>query len=307
MLNKGYEQKDIAKALSRASSTICDEVKRNSVNGNYQPQKAHHKAYVRRKNAKYQGKKIVATLELKRYVEQQLYLDQSPEAIGGRLKYKREPNLPYVSKDSIYRYIKSPYGRNIEIYRKSRKRRRYSRKRKRILKLQDRTFVDKRPKSINERAHTGHCEADFIVSGKTGKGVLLVIVDRKLRAAFIEQIINTTILNVHQAFLKIKKRFPEMKSVTTDNDILLKKHQELKKLIKIKIYFCHPYHAWEKGTVENTNMQIRKHIPKGSDISKYSKSFIKKVENKLNNRILRCLYYLTPAEVVEQYRKTKKR
>jgi IS30 family transposase len=29
LLNKGYEQKDIAEVLKRAPSTICDEIKRN--------------------------------------------------------------------------------------------------------------------------------------------------------------------------------------------------------------------------------------------------------------------------------------
>ena len=135
---------------------------------------------------------------------------------------------------------------------------------------------------------------------------MLVVVCRKLRNAFIEKITKTTIKNVHLAFARIKKRFPEMETTTTDNDILLQKHKELAKEINVKIYFCHPYHSWEKGTVENTNMHIRKYIPKGSDISKYSKSFIKKIEEKINRRILECLGYLTPAEALKKYRKTKK-
>jgi len=89
LLNKGYEQKDIAGALNRAPSTICDEIKRNSVSGKYQPQKAHYKARVRRMNAKYQGKKIVTNSELREFVEKHLLDDQSPAAIAGRLKKNR--------------------------------------------------------------------------------------------------------------------------------------------------------------------------------------------------------------------------
>lgn len=133
-----------------------------------------------------------------------------------------------------------------------------------------------------------------------------MVVCRKLRITFIEQIIETNLKNVHKAFKRIKKRFREMKTITSDNDILLQKHKELEKEIKVKIYFCHPYSSWEKGTVENINMHIRKSIPKGSDISKYSKSFIRKVEDKVNRRMLECLNFLTPSEALDKYRKTKK-
>lgn len=124
---------------------------------------------------------------------------------------------------------------------------------------------------------------------------------------FIERILDVNIKAVHKAFQKIKKRFPEMRTITTDNDILLQKHKELEKILKVKIYFCDPYASWQKGTVENANRHIRKYIPKGSNISKYSKYFIKKVENKLNDRIMECLDFYTSAELLEKHRKRKKR
>ncbi len=153
----------------------------------------------------------------------------------------------------------------------------------------------------------GDTEADFILSGKTGKGILLVVVCRKLRTVFIERIININIKAVHLAFKRIKKRFPEIKTITTDNDLLLARHKELEKLLNIKIYFCDPYSSWQKGSIENANKHIRKYIPKGSDISKYSKYRVKKIEKKLNNRIMECLNFFTPYEVIEKYRKRKKR
>jgi len=145
------------------------------------------------------------------------------------------------------------------------------------------------------------------VSGKTGKGIILVVADRKSRAPFLEKITDITINNVHLAFLKIQKRFPELKTITTDNDLLLQRHKELEKLLNITIYFCHPYSSWEKGTVENINGCIRKDIPKGSDISRYSKQFIRKIENKLQRKFMDCLDHFTPLEVIIKSRKQKKR
>lgn len=249
--------------------------------------------------------KIVENTILRTFVEELLYDDQSPQNIAGRIK-KREKHLPQVSKNSVYRFVRSVYGRKIESYRNGR-RQRQRRRRSRARSLSERTFIDKRPKHINARMRSGDTEADFIVSGKTGRGILLVVVDRKLRTTFIEHILDVSVPNVHKAFLRIQKRFPELRTITTDNDILFRNHKVLAALLGVRIYFCHPYHSWEKGTVENTNGVIRKDIPKGSDLSRYSKKFIQKIEDKLNRRIMECLNYRTPAEVLAAVRKRKER
>lgn len=292
--------------MGRSGSAVWAEYNRNKVNRKYDPVKANHKAYVRRKYSKFQGKKIVDNTELQDFVEEKLYDDQSPENIAERIK-KHEKRLPNVSKDSIYRYIKSVYGRRIEYHRSKQKRRRFSRRRRAKEKLMDRKFIDERPEIVGKRRRVGDVEADFIVSGKTGKGVILNVSDRKSRAPFLEQILNPTLDNVSMAFLKIKKRFPELKTITTDNDLLLQHHKELEKLLNVTIYFCHPFSSWEKGTVENINGQIRKDIPKGSDISKYSKQFIRKIEEKLQRKIYTYLDHLTPLEVLTTSRKRKQR
>ncbi len=258
---------------------------------------------MRRSESKYQSMKIVEHDELRRFVEQSLYDGQFPGNIAGRIR-KREKHLPSIGKDSIYRFIGSIYGRKIESFRNKKKQRRRGRGKK-VMKLTDRVFINKRPKHINERMRLGDAEADFIVSGRSGKGILLTLADRKTRVSFIEQILDVSIPNVEKSFQKIKKRFPELKTITTDNDILLKYHKRLEKLLDIKIYFCNPYHSWEKGTIENTNKHIRKDIPKGSDISRYSKKFIRMIEEKLNRRFMEVTDHETPSEALDKFRKRK--
>lgn len=250
--------------------------------------------------------KIVHNSALRDFVETALYDNQSPANISGRIK-KHEKHLPYVSKNSIYRFIESSYGVKIKYRREKLKNRHRKWRQSAKEKLLDRTFINKRPASINRRSSVGDGEADFIVSGKTGKGIILNLTDRKSRAPFLEKITEVTIKNVHVAFIKIKKRFPELRTFTTDNDLLFQRHKELEKLLDIKIYFCRPYHSWEKGSVENANGYIRKYIPKGSDISKYSKRFIMVLERKLQRRFMKCLKHLTPIEVIKKFRKQKKR
>lgn len=306
MKTKNYSLRAIARALGRVVSTISDEIKLNSTSGIYDPKKAQHKAYVRRKYSKYQGMKIVSHEKLQIFVDKKLYDDQSPENISGRVK-KHEKHLPFVSKDSIYRYIKSTYGRRIEYHRSKRKRRRWNRRQRVLEKLKDRKSIDQRPNIIEKRSRIGDAESDFMVSGKSGKGIILNVTDRKSRNTFLERIVTVTIKNVHRAFLKIKKRFPELTTITTDNDLLLRMHKELEKLLGVTIYFCHAYSSWEKGTVENSNKYVRRDIPKGTDISTYSSQFIRSIEHKMNRRIMDCLDHLTPTEVLQEFRKQKKR
>ncbi len=151
----------------------------------------------------------------------------------------------------------------------------------------------------------GDAEFDFIVSGKDGKSILLVVVDRKLRVSFLEPIYNVTIKNVHVACVKTKRRYEEWKTGTTDNDLLFARHLELEQELAIKIFFCRPYHSWEKGTVENTNGEIRVFFPKGSDVSKHSPSFFQDIENKLNDRFMKCLDFRTPKESLILCRRQK--
>ena len=303
MLRKDYSLTDIAHALHRAISTIFDEIKRNSVKGEYDPDKARLKAYVRRHNASYRGKRVVNCQELKQFVELNLLDGQSPEAISGRIKY-HEKGIPNVSKNTVYRFLRSPYGKIIGLKLKKKK---YRKQRSKVTQLEDRIFIDKRPKIIEKRGRVGDLEIDFIVSGRGGKGVLMVAVDRKLRIVFLELILEVTVDNVHTACQRIKRRFPELKSLTLDNDILFQMHQILQQLLDVPIYFCHPYHSWEKGSVENRNKIIRQFIPKGDDLSKYDKEYIKLIESYLSERYLKCLKYATPKEKLNTHRTRKKK
>lgn len=299
--------RNIAGVLRRSVSTISDELRRNRVRGSYDPRKAHHKAYVRRKYAKYQGMKIVGDPKLRDFVEKALWEGRSPQSISGRIK-NHERYLPRISADSIERFLRSIHGRRLEAHRRLLLRKRsWRQKRPRVTQLKDRKFIDIRPKIINRRGRIGDVEADFILSGKSGRGILLTVADRKLRLSFLEKVLPVSIKNVHRAFIRIKKRYPELKTITTDNDILLEQHSELEKILGATIYFCHPYHSWEKGTIENTNGEVRKSIPKGSDLSRYSRVYIRSVEMKVNNRYMECLKYQTPKEALETYRKQKRR
>lgn len=264
---------------------------------------AQHRAYVKRKYSRAQGRTIALHPELKKTVEAYLMDDQSPENISGRIK-RHCRQLPAVSGRLIRRYIKSVYGRRVESHRaRIFKKKHHSGKKK--VAIDGRRMISKRPKSINARRRIGDAEGDFIVSGKNGSGIILNVTDRKSRAPFFEKIYPVSVRSVERAIGRIKKRFPELCTLTLDNDILFIHHKRIEKKFKIKIYFCFPGRPYEKGSNENRNRVVRRYIPKGSDISRIPRSRIKALEEKLQRRIMRCLDYHTPAEVLALHRKLK--
>lgn len=305
MIRKGYTQTEISERIGITQGAVSYELsqktrKKRLYNASY----ASHKTYVRKHSKRARGNTIALHSKLQETIHTYLMDDQSPEHISKRiLKYQK--NLPYISGVSIRKYIKSPYGRRIEAHRgKIHHRRRGKRKVK--FEIIDKRMIDKRPKYIQNRKRIGDTEGDFIVSGHNGEGYLFVCGDRKSRAPFLEKIFPVSIKCVENAIHRIRKRFHELKTMTFDNDILFVHHKALEKKFNIKIYFCHKHSPWEKGFVENRNKIIRQYIPKGSDISRYTRKYIRKLEDKLQRRIMKCLDYKLPIDILKEHRKRKK-
>ncbi len=303
LMRRKYRLREVAQVLKRSPGTLSEEIKNNSTHGHYDPEKAHHKAYVRRKYSKYQGMKIISNPVLRKYVEKHLKEDWSPEEISGRIK-EIDKHLPYPSFRVIYKFIKSVYGRSLETYLRYRGKNKKRKSDISSLKIEERMFIDQRPKIVENKRRFGDWEGDFIVSGRNGKGILVVLHERKARYALIKKLIHPTIELVHQFIFEMTGGYI-VNTLTLDNDIIFRKHKELSKLLGVPIYFCHPYHSWEKGGVENTNKLIRQYIKKGSDISQYSDEYIQMVQDKLNDRPRKCLRFKTPLEVMNQNNQMK--
>jgi len=304
LLRKGCSLGNIAKMLGRSKSSISDEIKRNSTEGKYDPEKAQHKAYVKRKYSKYQGMKIVGNPILRNYVEEQLAEDWSPEEISGRIQ-EADKHIKYASRGAIYKFIYSVYGRPLEKHLRCKGKKRKPRGLLPVTKPEGRVFIDQRPKIVENRRRFGDWEGDFIVSGKSGKGVLLVLYERKSRYTLIKRIIGLNMKTAYQYIFEMTGGIV-INTLTLDNDIIFRKHKELSEIIGVPVYFCHPYHSWEKGGVENTNKLIRQYIPKGSNISMYSDEYVKMIQDKLNTRPRKCLNYKTPMEVMIENGQFKK-
>ena len=295
MKNSGWSVRSIAGALGRGIGTISDELQRNRVKGTYSAKKAEHKAYVRRKYSKQQCLKVVNNRELRKYVEEKLREEWSPELIAGRIR-KIDRHLPRVSPKAIYAFVYSVHGRPFEqfLYSKAVKKKGGPKRGRRAV-MDGRTSIEQRPAKIEKRKEFGHVEGDFIESGKDGTGSFLVLVERKTRYPFLAYCADRSASAVNALVFHLLQYMP-LKSLTLDNDVSFKKHRTLSELIGAVVFFCHPYTSSEKGTVENRNRAIRRTVPKRTDLSQVQEETIRMIETKMRNRPMKCLGYRTPQE-----------
>lgn len=295
-IESGKGVREIARMTGRSPSSISDEIRINSVKKKYVRKRAQEKARLRRKQSKIQCMKVAVDARLKEFVTAQIADDQSPEAISGRLK-NQETSLLYASTKAIYKFVHSVHGRKIEkhLYSKAVKRKGGPKRGARKTSIDGRTMIDKRPKRVENRKEFGHFEGDFIESGKDGKGSLLVLVERKTRYPFLAYTDDRTTAHINALIAETLRGAP-CRSITLDNDISFQKHRELSELTDAAVFFCHAYHSWEKGTVENRNRGVRRYEPKGTDFSLVSDERIKEIETILRTRFMKCLNFKTPQE-----------
>lgn len=73
-----------------------------------------------------------------------------------------------------------------------------------------------------------------------------------------------------------------------------------KPLPRTKVYFCHPYSSWERGSNENQNLMIRRKHPKGTDFAKVTKAEIEATAQWINNYPRRILGYMSSEVMFKQ-------
>lgn len=289
---RGDSIRAIARRLGRSPNTIARELSEKRVKGTYVPKKAQHKTYWRRYRSKRGCMKVAMDDDLGTLVAEKLPLGWSPERIAGYATIRGTP----VSKKAVYKYVKSRCLEHFLFWQKYKK--------KGGPKRSHTSPADPGKRLIEARpsvSSSGHLELDFIVSSLSA-AVLLVIVDRWTRYAVICRMERKTHEGVLRALAFIRDRYG-IDTITTDNDIVLKKWQEMETALPgILFFFCHPYHSWEKGLVENTNRWIRSFIPKKRDLSTVTDDELRSVQTFLNDTPRQCLGYVTARELLSENR-----
>jgi IS30 family transposase len=172
--------------------------------------------------------------------------------------------------------------------------------------------IDKRPSEVDGRSEFGHWEMDTVYSGKESSSTcLLTLTERKTRMEIIREISDRTAASVTSEIDKLERQMGAVtfrklfSSITADNggefsDAVKMERSVLNKQSRTRLYFAHPYSSFERGTNENYNGIIRRFIPKGSDISSWSKHSIRIIQDWMNNYPRKILEGKSPLEALAE-------
>ena len=301
LLKAGRSLSAVAKILFRHKSTISREIKRNgSLQLGYLPDRADNLSKMRKNRTR---SKLDQHIELKEYIIERLTVGKwSPAMISGRINYERK--LPRISHETIYQFIYSAQGRNLNLYnnlmycRQSRQLK-YNRRKRQISADQS---IHSRPECVNSRSEFGHFEGDLTFFKESKSGSLTVLTERVSRKSMIflntSKRSNSVMLKIQEVYKHIPKN--TIKSITFDNGGEFF-HFGLLSLHGTKVYFCDPGAPYQKGQVERTNALLHKYIPKKSNFHSISEEMVFQAQEQLNDLPRKCLNYRTPNEVWEAH------
>lgn len=323
MLNSGHKVVEVAEYLHVHRSTIYREIKRGEYthrNSDY-TEETRYSSDLGQKNHDWnaQGKgrniKIGNDRPLAEYIEGKIIEDKySPEAA---LAAATESGIEFttsISVRTLYRYIDKGIflkltNKDLPVKGKRKKHNKRVRVQKRASAGES---IENRPDEVKDRENFGHWEMDT-VKGKQGvtKSCMLVLTERKTRDEIIVKLPDQKAASVVEAIDRLERKWGDMftkvfRSITVDNGVEFSDYEGLERSVlhegekRTFAFYCHPYSSWERGSNENNNRLIRRHIPKGEDFDEKQDRDIEYIENWINNYPRGIFGFKTSAQLFEE-------
>jgi IS30 family transposase len=167
-------------------------------------------------------------------------------------------------------------------------------------RITDTVSIRERPASVDDRAVPGHWEGDLLFGDKNSQ--IATLVERQTRYVMLVKVDRRDSATVIDALIKHAHKLPRelYKSLTWDRGSEMAGHRRFTLATDIQVYFCDPYHPWQRGSNENTNGLLRQYFPKGMDVSGITQAKLNAVARELNERPRETLGFETPAERFQQ-------
>jgi len=257
--------------------------------------------------------KIGKDRKLVKYLEKAIGIDgESPYAAIQNITNKDLQFETTICFKTVYNYLDNNLFLNISNkdlpVKKNAKKRNYKKIRPAYNNTKG-TSISERPAAVAARDEIGHWEMDTVVGKQGTKTVLMVLSERVTRKELVFRIPSKSQSAVVKELDKLERKMGMLfsktfKTITCDNgcenlDFEGIENSVRNKRKRTKVYYAHPYSSWERGTNENINKMIRRFIPKGVDISAFSKKQIIQIQHWINNYPRRIFNGLS-ANMMEQ-------
>ena len=287
----GFHFTNIYKELKRGQYERMDSIT-GALYGAYSADIAQQDYADKAKN-KGASLKIGKDFKLVEHIEQRILKGKySPRAVLGEIRAEGLQFDTQISHTTLYRYINDGLFLQITnrhlVYGKKPKKRGNQKPHVNYKNVM-RNSIEKRPDGANTRTEFGHWEMDTVVGSQEGKSTsILVFTERMTRLELMVKISQRTAKNVVHVLDKLQRKYKKefnlmFKTITVDNGSEFADTVGMEYKGRTKIYYCHPYSSWERGSNENANRIIRRFIPKGANIEKYTQKQIDTIQHWINN------------------------
>lgn len=319
LLNTGHSKREVAEYLHFHRSTIYREYDRGKYmhrNSDYTEEERYssdlgQKAHDWNEQGKGRALKIGNDRELAECIENKIVEEKySPEAALAEIAKGKKKFKTTISVRTLYRYIDN--GIFLKLTNKELPIKGNRKDHNKKVRVQKRASIgesiENRPEEVKNREVFGHWEMDT-VKGKKGvtKSCMLVLTERKTRDEIIIKLKDQGAASVVEALDRLERKWGAMfqkvfRSITVDNGVEFADYNGMEKSVlnegkRTFVFYCHPYSSWERGTNENNNRLIRRHIPKGVDFEDRTDEDIEYIENWINNYPRGIFDYKTSAEL----------
>lgn len=326
LLLGGISKKEIAGILHCHISTVYREIKKGSYEHRnsdyttevrYSPEIAQQKYELGLQN-RGADLKIGSDFELANYIEDRIVNENySPDAVIGELSLPENEGKfeTTICTKTVYNYIDKGVFlclTNKDLPVKSDCRRDYRKIKKTRKRAQPGESITHRPEEIDKREEFGHWEMDSVM-GKQGvsEHCLVVLTERMTRDELIFKTPDHTAASVVEVLDNLERKWGEnfhkiFKTITVDNGTEFSDCAGMERSClklnaqRTKLYYCHPYSSWERGSNENLNKMIRRWIPKGTNFDSKTSGEIISIQEWMNHYPRRIFGYRSSAELFEQ-------
>ena len=320
MCKAKYRPAEIAKTLRVDRSTIYRELKRGRythLNGDYTTEERYspdiaHEKYRINLQAKGADLKIGRDHKLAEYIEQKILREHySPEAVLGEIRVKALPFQTTICKATLYSYIDK--GIFLHLTNKDLPYKPHRRRKQRNIRPAHPPrgeSISNRPPEVDSCGSFGHWEMDCVIGKQGTKSVLLVLTERLTRREHMIRMPDKSAASVVRALDRLERRYGTMfakvfQTITVDNGPEFSDCKKLERSVlhagkRTKLYYCHPYSSFERGTNENLNKMIRRRVPKGTNIARIKAGDIQRTEDWINNYPRRIFGYETAQMVFDR-------